>query len=95
MVRIERGNVVLNVHEDEVQHYLLLGYNVTDNTGKILRESIPTDFATLQRFYVEQKARIEELEQIVAKLTTENAELTKCAKSTESTAKATRTKSKT
>jgi 23S rRNA maturation mini-RNase III len=82
MVRIERGNVVLKVQEHEVQRYLKLGYNVTDNTGKVLQEALPNDVGTLQKAYVEQKKRIEELETIVSKLTAENTQLAKSAKST-------------
>ncbi len=82
MVRIERGNVVLKVQEHEVQRYLKLGYNVTDNTGKVLQEAIPNDLGTLQKYYVEQKKKIEELESIVAKLTAENSLLAQSAKST-------------
>jgi hypothetical protein len=80
MVRIERGNVVLKVQEHEVQRYLKLGYNVTDSTGKIIKEAIPNDVGTLQRYYVEHKKRIEELEAIVAKLTAENSALAASAK---------------
>lgn len=82
MVRIERGNVVLKVQEHEVQRYLKLGYNVTDNTGKVLKEAIPNDLGTLQRYYVEHKKKIEELEAIVAKLTAENSILAKSEKTT-------------
>lgn len=82
MVRIERGNVVLKVHEYEVQRYLKLGYNVTDETGKVLTEALPNDLGTLQKFYVDHKKRIEELESIVAKLTAENSALAKSVKST-------------
>lgn len=80
MVRIERGNVVLKVQEHEVQRYLKLGYNVTDNTGKVLQEALPNDLGTLQKYYVEHKKRIEELEAIVAKLTAENSVLAQSAK---------------
>ena len=82
MVRIERGNVVLKVQEHEVQRYLKLGYNVTDDTGAIIKEAIPNDLGTLQKYYIEHKKRIGELEATVAKLTTENLYLAKSAKST-------------
>jgi predicted nucleotidyltransferase len=82
MVRIERGNVVLKVQEHEVQRYLKLGYNVTDESGKVLKEALPNDLGLLQKFYVEHKKRIEELEAIVAKLTAENSALAKSATST-------------
>ena len=82
MVRIERGNVVLKVQAHEVQRYLKLGYNVTDDEGNVLQEAIPNDVGTLQKHYVESKKRIEELEDIVAKLTAENSLLAQSAKST-------------
>lgn len=75
MVRVERGNVVLKVKEDEVQHYLKLGYSVTNNVGSVLKAAIPTDFGTLQKLYLDQKVKITELEKTVAKLTAENTEL--------------------
>ena len=83
MVRVERGNVVLKVKEHEVQRYLTLGYNVTDDDGNVLKGAIPNDLGTLQKHYIESKKKIEELEAIVAKLTAENALLAKSAKSTE------------
>lgn len=82
MVRIERGNVVLKVQEHEVQRYLTLGYSVTDDTGKVLQSAIPNDLGTLQKCYLEHKAKIDELEAIIAKLTAENKVLAKSAKST-------------
>lgn len=87
MVRIERGNVVLKVQEHEVQRYLKLGYNVTDNTGKVLQEAIPNDLGTLQKYYIEHKKKIEELESIVTKLTAENSLLAQSAKPTSTKAK--------
>ena len=82
MVRIERGNVVLKVQEHEVQRYLKMGYNVTDDTGKVLKEAIPNDLGTLQKHYIDNKKRIEELEAEVARLTAENLLLAKSAKPT-------------
>lgn len=82
MVRIERGNVVLKVQDYEVQRYLKMGYNVTDDEGNILKEAIPNDLGTLQKHYLDSKKKIEELEAIVAKLTEENARLAKSEKST-------------
>jgi ribosomal protein S16 len=69
MARVERGNVVLQVKDHEVQHYLNLGYNLTDETGKVLKESIPTNIGVLQTAYLEHTKKIAELEDTVAKLT--------------------------
>ena len=93
MVRVERGNVVLKVQEHEVKHYLNLGYNVTDDAGKVLQAAIPNDLGTLQKHYVESEKRIAELEATVAKLSAENSALAASAKST--TTKTTKKKTET
>ena len=67
-IRVERGNVVLYVYEEERRHYLQLGYNVTDDNGNIIEESVPRDLGTLQRYYVESKKKIADLEAKVAEL---------------------------
>lgn len=72
MIRVERGNVVLHVFEEEKRHYLQMGYNVTDENGNILEESVPRDLGTLQLFYVEGKKKIAELEARVKELESEN-----------------------
>lgn len=69
MARVERGNVVLQVKDYEVQHYLNLGYNLTDEAGNILRKSIPTNIGELQTAYLEHTKKIAELEDTIAKLT--------------------------
>ena len=75
MPRMTRGNVVLNVPETEIQHYLQLGYNLTTPMGKVIESAIPTDAGTLQRLYVDQKNKIQELESEIARLTAENESL--------------------
>lgn len=65
MARITRGNVVLHVTEEEVPHYLKLGYSSTTPMGKVVQSALPTDFGTLQKLYVEQK---NENEALVAKV---------------------------
>ena len=67
-VRVERGNVVLKVEENEVQRYLNLGYNVTNDRGEIIQASIPSNLGELQLAYVENQKRIEELEYLVDQL---------------------------
>ena len=69
MARVERGNVVLKVKDYEVQHYLNLGYNLTDDAGNVIRKSIPTNIGELQTAYLEHTKKIAELEDTIAKLT--------------------------
>jgi hypothetical protein len=95
MARVERGNVVLNVEDDAVQHYLNLGYNLTDNHGNVLKRSIPTSLGELQTAYINHTTRIAELEDTVAKLTTENAELKALNKGTNAPTKTSKKKSQT
>lgn len=74
MARVERGNVVLHVPDDEIQHYLTLGYNVTDENGNILQEALPNNLAFLQKAYIENKKRIADLQAAVQRLQAELAE---------------------
>ena len=71
MARVERGNVVLNVPDDEVEYYLRLGYNQTNILGRVINNAVPHDTTALQNAYVESKQKIAELEDIIAKLTAE------------------------
>lgn len=80
MIRVERGNVVLDVKEDAVDHYLSLGYNVVDEQGRIIRAAIPTQLGVLQVAYVEKEAKIAELEAEIERLKAENKKLKKKSK---------------
>lgn len=69
MAIVRRANVILEVKDYEIQRYKDDGYDVIDETGKVIEATIPTDKHTLQKAYKEQleeiaklKARIEELE---------------------------------
>ena len=68
-VRIQRGNVVLKVEEFEVPRYLQLGYDLTDDSGKVVKEAVPHDVGTLHKYYIEHTAKIAELEQTISDLT--------------------------
>lgn len=80
MARVERGNVVLDVKDDAVDHYLALGYNVTDEQGRIVKASIPTNLGTLQVAYVENEIKIADLEAEIKKLKAEISSLKAKAK---------------
>lgn len=72
MPRVQRANVVLRVTEDEVQHYLKLGYALTSDSGKkVLKDAVPHDVTALQTSLVEAQNKIAALEEQVAKLTVE------------------------
>ena len=75
MARVERGNVVLDVKDDVVDHYLILGYNVVDDKGRIIKTALPTNIGTLQAAYVANEAKIVELEAKIKELDAENKSL--------------------
>lgn len=82
MARVERGNVVLMVDDTDVSYYLNQGYNLTDETGAILRKAIPSNLGELQAYYLESTKKIAELEDTVAKLTAQlNSKKTSTKKS--------------
>lgn len=69
MARVERGNVVLQVDERDVDYYINMGYSLTDDNGNVLKKAIPSNVGELQKAYLEHIQRISELENTVAELT--------------------------
>lgn len=82
LVHVERGNVVLKVPEDAVQHYMDQGYSVVDNKGNVIKASIPRDLGTLQKAFVEKSAEIEQLKAEIEQLKAEIARPKKPKKQT-------------
>lgn len=74
MARVQRANVILQVDDRDISHYLNLGYNLIDDHGTVLKEAIPTNLGVLQAKYLEHLSRIAELEDTVAKLTAQLSE---------------------
>jgi hypothetical protein len=68
MATMKRANVILNVNEAEVQYYMDLGFNQIDDTGNVIKESIPNDLNTLKMAYTEHVNKIAELEQEITDL---------------------------
>ena len=67
MAIVERGNVVLEVSDDDIQRYIDKGFNLTDGHGHILQEAIPNDIGALQKLVVTQKNEIDELKRQIEK----------------------------
>jgi hypothetical protein len=85
MARVQRGNVVLRVKDEDVKHYLLLGYNLTKDNGEIITAAMPNDLATLQKMHLDNQAKIAELEDTIAKLTAELTEYKRAENATTKT----------
>ena len=60
-ILVQRANVLLRVTPEEKDKYVAQGYNVIDESGKVIEKSVPTDVRALQRAFVEHEAEITEL----------------------------------
>ena len=72
MATVQRMNVILDVPDDEVDYYMTSGYSVIDGNGKVIKETMPTDVATLQKCYRDHVAEIEKLKAEITKLKSES-----------------------
>jgi len=72
-ITVQRANVVLQIHEQQLDYYLNQGFNVIDEKGEIIQESIPRDVGTLQKMYVEHTNEIKSLKEEIEALKEELA----------------------
>ena len=68
MIQVRRDNVILDIPVDQKDYYKGLGYNVLGSDGQVVEETVPTDLATLQRFYKDAKKEIAELKEEIKSL---------------------------
>ena len=85
--KVKRGNVSLKVTKQEADKYFDMGYNVYTPDGKLVREAVPQDVPTLQKAFVDNKAKIVKLEEEIMELNEQLAELTAKPKSSKRTSK--------
>ena len=76
MIYAERGNKVVSITEDAISRYVEQGYVIKDTNGNILRDTVPTDMASLKKAYVESKNEIKALKEEIAKLNAQLVEKT-------------------
>lgn len=74
-VLVQRANVILEIPDYQTEHYLTQGYNVIDNYGNIIKESVPNNLGTLQQKYVEHTAIIDTLNKQIEELNKQIEEL--------------------
>ena len=67
--KVRRGNVSLRVTKQEADKYFDMGYSVYTLDGKLVKQAVPKDIPTLQKAFLDDKARIEKLEAKIAELT--------------------------
>ncbi len=68
MARVERGNVVLTVPDSDIKRYMDMGYNVTDEKGKVIKACVPTDLGELRQAFAHQTEQIKQYEEKIKQL---------------------------
>ena len=61
-IKVQRANVVLDIAEDQLDYYMNQGYSVIDKAGNVIKASVPRELGTLQKAYVDNTKKIEDLE---------------------------------
>lgn len=61
MAQVQRANVYLTIEEAEIPKYLAKGFNLLDASGRVVKQSVPTDIGTLQKAFTEHVAEISKL----------------------------------
>ena len=55
MAEVCKGNVYLTIDEEDIEKYMAKGFSLVDEkTGRILKQSIPTEIGPLKKLYSEQ-----------------------------------------
>lgn len=67
-VKVQRANVILTISESQIDYYMSQGYNIIDESGNVIKESVPKELGTLQKAFVENRAEIERLKKEIEKL---------------------------
>jgi hypothetical protein len=68
MIYAEQGNRIKVIQETEIQRYVEKGYTITDGRGTVIKETVPTDMATLRLAYVDHQKEIKELNARIVEL---------------------------
>ena len=75
MIKVQRGNVILNVKPEDKRYYLDKGYDIIDSDGTIIEKAIPRDIGSLRKLYLETKAELEKYKKMALDLKKENDKL--------------------
>lgn len=68
MAIVERGNVVLEIADDDIQRYLDKGYSVTDGKGTVLQQTLVLSTGELHQIIAKKDAEIAELKKQIKEL---------------------------
>lgn len=67
-VQVRSGNKYLDIPADAVSRYVAKGYDVVDESGKVIVKSIPNDLGILKAEYIKALETIKKLESEIAAL---------------------------
>ena len=65
-VQVRSGNKYLDIPADAVDRYIAKGYDVVDESGKVLIKSIPNEYNALKAEYLKALDTIKKLEAQIA-----------------------------
>lgn len=68
MIYAERGNRVKQISEQDIPKYIEQGYKITDEWGRVLKSTVPTDIQVLKLAYVQNQEEIATLKNRIAEL---------------------------
>ena len=68
MAQVQRANVILTIPNEDVDKYMAKGFSLIDKSGKVIKQSVPTELGQLQKAYSEHVAYIKKLESELAAL---------------------------
>lgn len=71
MAEVQRANVFLTIPDEDIDKYLAKGYNVVDERGRIIKQSVPTELGELQKAYSEHEAQLKQKDAEIASLKSE------------------------
>lgn len=76
MVNVQKGNVFLNISNEEVDKYMAKGFSIVDEFGRVIKQSIPTELGELQKAYSDHEEIIKKKDAEIAELKAEIQRLT-------------------
>lgn len=68
--KVKRGNVILRVTENELDHYVSSGFDVVNEDGSIIKEGVTNDVGALKNIIQRKDAEIEQLKSEIERLKT-------------------------
>lgn len=85
----QKANIVTRIREDQIDEFISKGYKVTDETGRIIKDTAPDNLEDLKDAYVSNTAEINNLKAEILRLREELTRAQKILEEKEAEPKAT------